>query len=191
MDSFLKHIKKDRYTLAIQSLEKENNTPQTTNLTPPPEISNLQKQAEWRASRSIVQKLAPNTNITHNNYGAPILSNGKAISISHTKELCGVIISQKNTAIDLEKISERTKLLSSKFLNDKEMRFSKDQINATICWSAKECLFKIHQKGSLDFKKDLQIISIKSNHVTASLMGRQYLLHLEIIEDHVLVYYFD
>lgn len=191
MNSFLTFIEKDHYTLAIKSIEIEKNSYSSNNIIIPPSIKNLQRQAEWRASRSMAHRLAPNTKISNNIYGAPILSNGKAISISHSQSLCAVIIGQKRVAIDIEEITERAKKLSAKFLSEEEIGFAEDITRATICWSVKECLFKIHQKGKLDFKKDLKIIKIQDNLVTASLLNSEYQLRFEIIKDHVLVYYFD
>ena len=58
-------------------------------------------------------------------------------------------------------------------------------------WCAKECLYKIHQKGKLIFNEDLKIHNISKNQIECSLLNRQYLLNYEKFKEHWLVYYFD
>ena len=122
---------------------------------------------------------------------APNLSNGKAVSLSHSKELLAFISANKLAAIDLEPISTKAYHIRHKFLSHKELNLAIDYEIATLMWCAKECLYKIHQKGKLIFNEDLKINSISKNQLECSLLERQYILNYEKFKEHWLVYYFD
>ena len=62
---------------------------------------------------------------------------------------------------------------------------------ATLMWCAKECLFKIHKTGGLNFKENLSIKNIFKNNLECYLLDREYTLKYEKIKEHWLVYYFD
>ena len=66
----------------------------------------------------LVNTLLPGSKINYNVYGAPILAN-KFISISHTKKLACVIISDLNVGVDIEEISNKPLQLANKFISDK------------------------------------------------------------------------
>ena len=53
------------------------------------------RKKEFLASRLLVQEISQNTIITYNEFGAPELDNGKYISISHSKEMVAIIISER------------------------------------------------------------------------------------------------
>ena len=77
----------------------------------------------------------------------------KKISISHSKKLVAIIVSELKTGIDIEIISERVLKVKNKFLSYSD-NIDESQEDLTIAWSTKECIFKWHQKGNLNFKKN-------------------------------------
>ena len=63
------------------------------------------RKKEHFASRLLVNEICPTKTIIYNEFGAPELNNGKHISISHSKELVAVIISDTKSGLDIEQIS--------------------------------------------------------------------------------------
>jgi 4'-phosphopantetheinyl transferase len=89
---------------------------------------------------------------------------GWEISISHSNKYVGIILHfSKQVGIDIEKPTEKLFKIASKFLTEPEKNLvGNDLKRLTWAWSAKEVLFKIYNKGNVDFKKNLHILSIHS-----------------------------
>lgn len=154
-------------------------------------IKSEKRQKEWICSRLLLESIIPNTKISYNKYGAPVLSDGSAISISHSHDYCAILISKHTAAIDLELISTKADRLKEQFIAKQEEKLITKSETSTLLWCAKECLFKIHQQGNLTFKKDLIIKNIEDNSINASLKNTSYNLHFEKFENYFLVYYFE
>jgi len=179
MDDFLVNRKTNRYHLIVASINKLC----------PDTISKREK--EVYASRKIIDILYPNQQLSKDEFGAPILSNGKAISISHSKHFVSIITANKSASIDIEAISEKALNVASKFLSEQELKMANDAEKATLMWSVKECLFKIYKNGGLTFSSDLAVNDIKESHVECFIFEQKYILNYEKFEEHWLVYYFD
>lgn len=121
------------------------------------------RKKEFLTVRALLQELFPDEKllITYASNGKPYLSNGKNISISHTKSFVAVFVGEFNhCGIDLETINERIFKLATKFLNPSELVFAGKEPSADllqIIWGAKEVLYKIHEIGDVDFKKHLKV----------------------------------
>lgn len=157
----------------------------------PENVKSNKRQKEWVCSRLLLKQLAPNTNISYNQYGAPTLSNGSAISISHSHDYCTILVSKQTAAIDLEFISTKADRLKDQFITKEEVELITKSEISTLIWCAKECLFKIHQQGNLIFKEDLIIKNIEESYINISLKKTAYTLHFEKFENYFLVYYFE
>ena len=79
------------------------------------------RKKEHLISRLMVNEICKNGTIIYNKFGAPELDNNKHLSISHSKELVTVIVSEKKSGIDIEKISEKSMRLASKFVSEKNL----------------------------------------------------------------------
>lgn len=157
----------------------------------PENIKSNKKMKEWMCSRLLLKQLVPNSNISYNQHGAPILSNGRAISISHSHEYCAILVGMQTAAVDIEFISTKANRLKDKFISKEEEGLIKKSEIYTLIWCAKECLFKINQKGKLIFKEDLIIKKIEQSSINTSMKKTSYNLHFEKFEDYFLVYYFE
>jgi len=149
------------------------------------------REKEVLASSNMVKILYPNDEMAHNSHGAPTLSNNKAISLSHSKHYLACIVSENTAAVDIEPISSKAERLKNKFLNKQELALAVNSELTVLMWCAKECLYKIHQKGSLIFSKDLTVHSIDENKIKCSIFNQIYYLSYEKFYEHWLVYYFD
>ena len=148
------------------------------------------RKKEHLLSRLMVNKLCENGTIIYNEFGAPELDNGKHISISHSNELVTVIISDKKSGIDIEKISEKALRIASKFVSKKNLtKLNKEK--ATLIWCLKEAIYKWHQKGGVDFIKDIiitEFLAKKHGKVIAYFRKKELNLNYLKINNHYLVY---
>lgn len=114
-------------------------------------------------------------------------------SISHCGDFAAAIVSRKNrVGVDIEQVKPMIQRIRHKFLSEDEMKLLEDSqkdfgftaINTsdvissvttqsslpspniyvlTLAWSAKEAIYKWHGNGGLDFKKHMQLKSLKQN----------------------------
>ena len=135
--------------------------------------------------------------------GAPFLADSPLnISISHTKGFAAVFLSKlPHPGIDIEYQSERAWKLRTKFLNAKEQAFvdqnpySQQVLIATICWCAKETVYKSLQETEVDFIKHLHISPFTVSD-TGSLLLKEtktsaqetYQIHYRITDDYILTW---
>ena len=148
------------------------------------------RKKDFLVSRLLLNELEPNQQISYNSNGAPEISNGKHISISHSKNLVAIIISDKKVGLDIEYISEKPLRLSPKFITESSQQdLTKEK--ATLIWCCKEAVFKWHQKGSVDFKKDIQIspfIMKEKGKIETHFNKKKHTLYYTKIDTHFLVY---
>lgn len=153
------------------------------------QIKSENRKLEILAVRALLKEMCGNSKLDYNKYGAPILDNNKKISISHSKKLVAIIVSELKTGIDIEIISERVLKVRDKFLSYSD-NIDESQENLTIAWSTKECIFKWHQKGNLNFKDDILIKKI--NHLSKTIEvffdENLFILNFLKINNHILVY---
>ena len=148
------------------------------------------RRKEHLISSLLLNKILPNKTIIYNKFGAPELDNGMYISISHSKQLVAVIVSKKKTGLDIEKISEKTLRLATKFISKKNLkRLSKEK--STLIWCIKEAVYKWHQKGGVDFINDIIIpeFNVKEyGTITLFFKKKELILNYLKINEHYLVY---
>ncbi|QXP77428.1 MULTISPECIES: 4'-phosphopantetheinyl transferase family protein [Winogradskyella] len=94
--------------------------------------------------------------------GKPHLKDGKHISITHSFTFSGVIISDKEVGIDIEKQREKIGIIAHKFI-DYENHYVKpkdeDYINRlTVIWGIKESLYKLFATPGMLFKEHFLVI---------------------------------
>ena len=124
------------------------------------------RKLEWMAARLLMYELLNKViAIEYDENGKPIINNREqCISISHTKGIVAVIVTNNMAGIDIELRGDRVLRIENKFISGRE----KDQISENnkaeyllTYWSAKETLYKIHGGKGLDFKKNLYINPFK------------------------------
>lgn len=189
--SIIKTIEKDNYKIAIWKIEESLEELQklASNISTS-HIKSTKRKIEYLITRILLAKKSPNTNIHYNEFGAPFLNTGDHISISHSKELVAIILSKIKTGIDIEKISNKTLLVSEKFIN-KGKRKNLTQEKATIIWSAKEAIYKWHQRKKINFTKDIKLSNFKVEQkgvVKAYFKEEKLMIKYEKINTHYLVY---
>ena len=155
----------------------------------PVEFKSEKRQLEYILTRLLLQQIDENLRISYNEFGAPTLNCEKNISISHSSDLIAVIISEKKVAIDIEKISNKPLKIINKYISNNDS-VSNNKMEATLAWSAKEAVYKIHQKGEIDFKKDIIIQKIDTikKQIHTIFQEKNLVLSFQKINNHFLVY---
>ena len=149
----------------------------------------LKRQKEYICTRLLLTEIDCNFSITYNKWGAPTLNTNKNISISHSNNLIAIIVSKKNVAIDIEMISKKPLKIKDKFLSIFD-NISHTIEETTLAWSAKETIFKLYQKGDIDYKSDIQIkeINYDENQITVLFKDNNIVLNYNKLNNHFLVY---
>ena len=155
----------------------------------PLEFKSDKRQLEYILTRLLLQQIDRKLIISYNQFGAPKLNDGRKISISHSSDLIAVIISEKKVAIDIEKISNKPLKIKHKFISNIDNVLD-NKMEATLAWSAKEAVYKLHQEGGIDFKKDIiiQKIDISKKQIHTTFQKKNLVLNFQKINNHFLVY---
>lgn len=95
--------------------------------------------------------------------GKPHLRDGSFISITHSFEYAGIIVSSKNVGIDIEMQREKIVRIAGKFCNVGELEglsgvLSERIRELTVIWGAKEAMYKMCNSRSLSFKNDMEVM---------------------------------
>ena len=104
--------------------------------------------------------------------GKPHLLNNKFISISHSFDYCGVIVSDVKVGIDIEKFRSKILNISKKFVSESDLALIKVSSveNITKVWSIKEAVYKAFGHNKIDFKKNIIIKSINKEFNKATVL---------------------
>jgi 4'-phosphopantetheinyl transferase EntD len=94
--------------------------------------------------------------------GKPHLKDGKFISITHSFTFSGVIISDEEVGIDIEKQRDKIQIIANKFV-DYEFNYlnknAEDYIRKlTVIWGIKESLYKLFATPGMLFKAHFSVI---------------------------------
>ncbi|MBO6605606.1 4'-phosphopantetheinyl transferase family protein [Psychroserpens sp.] len=95
-------------------------------------------------------------------FGKPHLKDGKYISITHSFIFSGVIISDEEVGIDIEKQREKIAIIAKKFV-DYEFNYLSDSDDdyvrrLTVIWGIKESLYKLFATPGMLFREHFLVI---------------------------------
>ncbi|MBQ0734587.1 4'-phosphopantetheinyl transferase family protein [Aquimarina celericrescens] len=131
-------------------------------------VDHMKSEIHRRGFMSVRHLLAVMGYVDHDlyydEYGKPHLKDGRKISITHSFEFAGIIISDKEVGIDIEKQREKIQSIAHKFVKTSENEYveenSMDRVRAlTIIWGAKESLYKMYATPGLSFQEHIYISS--------------------------------
>jgi 4'-phosphopantetheinyl transferase EntD len=98
----------------------------------------------------------------YDSYGKPHLKDGKHISITHSFEYSGVVISDKPVGIDIEKQRPKIEIIAKKFVNYEFNYLNGNSPNymrkLTVIWCVKESLYKLFATPGMLFKEHFMVI---------------------------------
>lgn len=95
----------------------------------------------------------------YNAHGKPLLKDEKHISITHSYEFSGIIISNRDVGIDIEKNRNKIVKIQRKFVNTEVDSLSDEDLvkQLTVIWGAKEAMYKTYPYGGLSFHDHIAI----------------------------------
>lgn len=157
------------------------------------------RRKHWLGYRALLQQInSDNYQISYKQSGQPMLPDPtQHVSVTHSGEYSGVIVCPgRRVGIDIEKINPRIFRVAERFLSSDELEFAGMDIEKlTLCWCAKEALFKIHGDRHYDFRADIRLIGFmpENSGVLYGKLGKNdhgsmYKIHYERIDDYYLTY---
>ncbi len=156
----------------------------------------FKRQQEFLLARLLRNYLVGKVEILYLDSGKPILSNHeKCISISHSNDFLGVMISKINCSIDIEEISNKVEKVKFKFLNkNEEQLIPNDPKNLTRAWTIKEVLYKLCDSPVKSYSEDLLILKWEGEYcvgrVKTEIESFEVLIQTIFIDELVISYTF-
>ncbi len=98
----------------------------------------------------------------YNEFGKPVLSHGRFISISHDKNIVGIIIHEEEIGLDIQTVEERIHRIAHKFCNEDELNQFQSTEERTAIWCTKEAIFK-YFGTDVPFAESITVTSINWN----------------------------
>ena len=138
------------------------------------------RQKEYLATRLLLQQLlGEKTEIIYQESGRPHIKNSaKNISISHSKNLVVIFISDYLGGIDVEIADRNINKVVSRFLNPKELSWIEQSKNPKLLkmlfWCAKEAIYKCACQSGLQF--DTQIFITPFDFVNTDFFNGKVIL---------------
>ncbi|WP_209401733.1 4'-phosphopantetheinyl transferase superfamily protein [Pseudozobellia sp. WGM2] len=123
-------------------------------------MDGMKSELHRRAFLSIRHLMAEagyvDADLYYDEFGKPHLKDGKKISITHSNDFTGIIVSKdQEVGIDIEKQREKILRIAHKFTPIEEYRTiaNTDALirKLTIVWGSKESLYKIYAEPGLSF----------------------------------------
>jgi phosphopantetheinyl transferase len=95
----------------------------------------------------------------YNEFGKPFLQDGKNISITHSHNFSGIVVSEHEVGIDIEKNRPKIIQIQDKFVNTEVDSLSDEDLvkQLTVVWGAKEAMYKMYPFGGMSFKQHIAI----------------------------------
>ena len=129
-------------------------------------VNNMKSDLHKRGFMSVRHLLAEagyvDADLYYNNFGKPHLKDGKYISITHSFNFSGIIVSDNiHVGIDIEKQRDKIVRIAHKFTPLREYKSLANHEalvrKLTIVWGAKESLYKIYEHDGLSFLNNIYI----------------------------------
>jgi phosphopantetheinyl transferase len=113
-------------------------------------------------------------------------------SISHCGDYAAAIVSPaRRVGIDIEAPVAKILRISEKFLTSEESSLDSVHpllLRTTLLWSAKESIFKWYGKGSVDFRRDINIDCLREASIDLNFHSQSFRVPFRIFEGLVLSY---
>ena len=123
--------------------------------------SDIHKRGFLSVRHLLAQEGYTDKDLYYDAAGKPHLRDGKYISITHSFEFSGIIISDREVGIDIEKQRGKILLIAPKFTPIEEYRTlaNTDALirKLTIVWGAKEAVYKLYAQPKVSFLQHINI----------------------------------
>ncbi len=128
-------------------------------------VRGMKSEIHQRGFMSIRHLLAEagyvDSDLYYDDWGKPHLKDGKQISITHSFNFTGIIVSKRRVGIDIEKQRDKILKIANKFTPLKEYHTvaNEDALirKLTIVWGGKESIYKLLAEPGLGFLQHINI----------------------------------
>ena len=156
-------------------------------------FTNEGKRKERMSVRALIVEMSKGSlpEVSYNDAGKPMLNDGRHISISHTRGIVAVIISEQHrVGVDVEYYSNRVCKVAERFVREDE--YTEDVDALLIIWSAKETVYKLFSEDNLWYNemKISPFSVLAEGRVEVENLKRNITAHVDymINKDYVLTY---
>ena len=171
----LVEMKKNKnYNLILWKIEEDLSTltallnPNNTEKEALEKINHTQRRKQNIVARIMINYVSKQKNpLKYLKNGKPYCEKFKNISISHSKDYCVLITSQKTVGVDIQYKKDNILNLSEKFINKFDPHFiNKDTLLANLhfVWCAKEAIYKTLIQKNCSLHQDIYIENISSSN---------------------------
>ncbi|MEC8832562.1 MAG: 4'-phosphopantetheinyl transferase superfamily protein, partial [Bacteroidota bacterium] len=154
-------------------------------------MDGMKSEDHRRAFLSIRHLLAKagyvDRDLYYDDFGKPHLKDGKYISITHSHNFTGIIVSESDeVGIDIEMQRDKILRIAHKFTPIQEYKTLANtealMRKLTIVWGAKESLYKIYAQQGLSFLRHINVIdfSFEDTRTVAEILYKGKKSHYEI-----------
>lgn len=168
-------------------------------------VKGMKSEIHRRGFMSIRHLLAEagysDNDLVYDENGKPHLRDNKFISITHSFNFTGIIVSDEEVGIDIEKQREKILRIAHKFTPIQEYRTLANTAavvrKLTIVWGAKEAIYKLYSSNGVGFLEHIHIddFNFDDGKTTGRINfeGKQMNYRLEFLEfeDFTCVYAFE
>jgi phosphopantetheinyl transferase len=126
-------------------------------------ISGISRKKEFLTVRILLFSLTGTyPEISYDSHRRPSLENhDKYVSISHSRSLTVVYLSEYSAGIDTEETGRNVTSVARRFLSPEELSWRSGAVDpgksTILCWSIKESVFKMMGKADVDFRTQIII----------------------------------
>lgn len=126
-------------------------------------ITNAGRKREFLAVRRLLATMIPDRpEIIYSGEGKPLLRyQNRHISITHSRNLAAVILSDRPAGIDAEATGRNIAGIAHRYLSAAEITWTSETDDPALaqlfCWCCKESVYKMMQVKELDFKESIMV----------------------------------
>lgn len=142
---------------------------------PSPETS--RRQRETLAVRQLADAMiGPNTEIGHTPEGAPVLSDGRIISISHSIGHAAIALANSGRiGIDVETLRPQLQKVAPRVLSDAELPVYGSSLESLLrAWTMKEAVYKAAGKAGLELASGIRLPENDTENPVVEADGQEY-----------------
>lgn len=119
--------------------------------------------------------LGPGACVRHRDDGAPYISGGPHISITHSRDIAAIAVSSASlVGIDAEQLRPALRRVAPKFLSPSEIELFASDEDLLRAWTVKEAVYKVAGGAAFDFRNN---IAISPDFASATASGLTCRLH--------------
>ena len=157
-------------------------------------VDRMKSEIHRRGFMSIRHLLAEagyvDADLYYDELGKPHLKDGRNISITHSFNFTGIIVSDEKVGIDIEKQREKILRIANKFtpLSEYHTLANEDALirKLTIVWGAKESVYKMYAEPGLGFLQHINVTDFDFGDAktTAQVLfkGKKSFFEMEFLE---------